>query len=136
MEKNIIDEARDIINKSKSLKDKYFRISKKELYNPEEVDIMSEKDYKRFYDTGGVKKFVTADENFKKAKELQEKIQYLEEMVVSLNLMYGKRSIWEKCTTYRTVLCTMRQILKGHVQEMEEELEEKAEQVKDGDIDI
>ena len=49
MEKNAIEEAKKIINKSKSMKDKYFKISKEELYKPEEVDFISDVDYERFY---------------------------------------------------------------------------------------
>lgn len=136
MEKNIIDEAKSIIDKSKSLKDKYFRISKTELYKPEEVSTMSAVEYKKLYNMDGVKDFNDANEEFKKAKEIQEKINSLEKMVAALNSMYDKRSRWQRYTMYRTVVIHMREILKNYVKELGKELEEKAKQVKDGNVDV
>ena len=135
MEKNAIEEAKKIINKSKSMKDKYFKISKEELYKPEEVDFISDVDYERFYRMVKMNDFINANEDFRNSKNVVGRIENLEKMTSVLNVVYNKRSIWEKYTIYRSILLGMRQILKNDVKILEKELEDASKQIKDGNID-
>ena len=136
MEKNAIEEAKKIINKSKSMKDKYFKISKEELYKPEEVDFISDVDYKRFYKMVNMNDFVDANKAFNDSKKtIVDKMENLEKMTEVLNTIYNKRSMWGKYTIYRSILLGMRQILKNDVKILEKELEEASKQIKDGNID-
>ena len=136
MEKNAIEEAKKIINKSKSMKDKYFKISKEELYKPEEVDFISGVDYERFCKMVKMDDFIDANKAFKDSKKtVVDRMGNLEKMTEVFNAIYNKRSIWEKYTIYRIILLGMRQILKNDVKILEKELEEASKQIKDGNID-
>ena len=134
MAQTVIDEARNMVNKLASLKNKYFINSKKELYSPEEVDSISDVEYRKLYSMG-LKEFNDANDNFKKSDSIQEKIEELRKMLGACGKMYSKRSKWEKYTIYRTELLKIRQILKTYIKDLEKILEENSNQLKDGNID-
>ena len=134
MAQTIINEVKNMVSRLASLKNKYFINSKKELYSPEEVDSISDVEYRKLYNMG-LKNFNEANEEFKKAENIQDKIFELRKMLTACGKLYNKRNTWGKYTIYRAELLKIRQILKTYIKDLEKVLEESSDQLKDGNVD-
>lgn len=139
MSQTVIDKAKNVVSKVKSLEKKYIRDLKKEVYSltqnqPKKVYYFPPYEYKKFWENYLVK-FENVNKEYFNSNSLQEKVDKLKIMVKICGEVFAKKAKWETYSAYKTEFVSMVQLIDNITKELLSNLEAEAKKVKDGNID-